>query len=78
MLNERTHNLQKPKELKRGNVVLLIKERRNRLACTLAPIVDTFPSRDGRVRSAMLKREIHLKDKDTKPNYMHKLVKRGV
>ena len=77
MLKERTHNLHQTKEFERGDVVLLINERRNRLAWPLARVVETYPSRDGRVRSVLLKRGIQLKDKDIKPNSTPKFIKRG-
>ena len=78
VLKERTHNLHQTKEFERGDVVLLINERRNRLAWPLARVVETYPSRDGRVRSVLLKRGIQLKDKDIKPNSTPKFIKRGV
>ena len=78
VLKERTHNLHQTKEFERGDVVLLINERRNRLAWPLARVVETYPSRDGRVRSVLLRRGIQLKDKDIKPNSTPKFIKRGV
>ena len=74
MLKERTHNLHKTKEFERGDVVLLINERRNRLAWPIARVVEKYPLRDGRVRSMLLRRGIQLKDKDVKPNSTAKLV----
>ena len=78
VLKERTHNLAKTKPLQRGDICLLINERRNRLSWPLARVVETFPSRDGKVRSVLLRRAIHVSNKETKPHSTPKYIKRGV
>lgn len=75
VLKERTHHLAKTKPMQRVDICLSINEGRNRLSWPLTRVVETLPSRDGRVRSVVLRRAIHVFNKETKPHQHRNILK---
>ena len=88
-LNKRTKNHTQKKNFKKGDVVLLLNERKTRLSRPIARVEQVMLSRDNQVRSVLLRlpsshfpdntqKKKHVSNKETKENNEARFVRRGI